>query len=110
MPVLAPSFRAYIARAIRGQAANEASGTRPNPKPGRFPASIEEAAANLGVSHMTVRRWMKRLQLGEWTEATWMTVSAKITPKKQWQELNAQLRKRGLREDAARKRVQRCSS
>jgi hypothetical protein len=110
MPVLASSFRAYIGRAIRGQAASEASGGRPIPKPCRFPASIEEAAANLGVSHMTVRRCMKRLQLRDWTEATWMAVSAKITPKKQWQELNAQLRKRGLREDAARKRVQRCKS
>jgi hypothetical protein len=108
MPVLASSFRAYLGRAIRGQAASKASGRRPIPKSCRFPSSIEEAASELGVSHMTVRRWMKRLQLREWTEATWMAVSAKITPKKQWQELNDQFRKRGLREDAARKRVQRC--
>jgi hypothetical protein len=108
MPVLASSFRAYIGRAIRGQAANKAPGRRPIPKSCRFPSSIEEAAAELGVSHMTVRCCMKQLQWREWTEATWMAVSAKLTSKKQWQELNAQLRKRGLREEAARKRVQCC--
>lgn len=108
MPVLAPSFRAYIGRAIRGQAASEASGTRPNPKPGRFPSSIDEAAAKLSVSPRTVRRSMRRLHFREWTEETWMAVSAAITLKKQWQELTSQFREEGLPEDAARKRVQRC--
>jgi hypothetical protein len=108
MPVGAPSFRAYIFRALRGQAAGAASGSGRMPKPGRFPSSIQEAAAHLGVSHMTVRRWMIRLHFREWTEESWLAVSAKITPKKQWQELTAQLQKGGLRGDAARKRVQRC--
>jgi len=56
---------------------------------------------------MTVRRWMKRLQFDEWTEDTWTAVSAKIQSNNQWQELNAQLRKSGLKEEAARKQVQR---
>ena len=108
MPVLTPSFRAYIAQAIRGQAANELCRTRPVPKPGRFPSSINQAAAQLGVSHMTVRRCMSRLHRCEWTEETWLAVSAELADKKQWQELTAQLQKEGLSEDAARKRVQRC--
>jgi hypothetical protein len=107
MPVLTPSFRAYIAQAIRGQAANELCRTRPVPKPGRFPSSINQAAAQLGVSHMTVRRCMSRLHRCEWTEETWLAVSAELADKKQWQELTAQLQKEGLSEDAARKRVQR---
>jgi hypothetical protein len=113
MPVLAPSFRSYVAKAIRCQAASAAAASAAPerlqiPKPGRFPMSIKEAAANLGVSHMTVRRWMSRLHFHEWTEETWMAVSAKIIPKKQWQELTGRLQNSGLEKEAARKRVQRC--
>ena len=57
---------------------------------------------------MTVRRCMSRLHFREWSEETWSAVSAQIAAKKQWQELTAQLRKKGLGKDAARKRVQRC--
>lgn len=108
MPVLAPSFRSYVAKAVRGQAASVAPGKRQILKPGRFPASIMEAAANLRVSHMTVRRYMNQLDFREWTQDAWEGVSAKITPKKQWQALTTELQKSGLEKDAARKRVQRC--
>jgi transposase len=77
------------------------------PKPGRFPSSIQEAAAHLGVSHMTVRRWMSRLEFREWTEEAWTAVSAKVRLKERWRQVTAHLREMGLREEAARKRVQR---
>jgi hypothetical protein len=106
MPALAPSFRCYVAKAIQGEAANAAP-RKWIPKPGRFPASIEDAANNLEVSHMTVRRCMNRLKFHEWTEETWTAVSTEIAPRKQWQELTAQLQKSGLKEGAARKQIQR---
>jgi hypothetical protein len=108
MPVLAPSFRSYVRQAIRYQAVTATSGIRPIPKPGRFSASIMQAAANLGVSHMTVRRHMKRLHFREWTKEAWTAVSAELAPKKRWQALTDQLQKLGLEKEAARKRVQRC--
>jgi hypothetical protein len=106
MPALPMSFRAYLARAVRGQAASETSGRRPIARPSRFP-SIEEAAASLGVSHMTVRRWLRRLGFREWTEETWRAIFSKINLKKQWQQFEARLRESGLGDHAARKRVQR---
>jgi hypothetical protein len=108
MPVLAPSFRFYVAKSIRYQLYTATSRIRLIPKPGRFPASIGDAATKLGVSHMTVRRFMKRLGFKQWDEKTWTTVSAEIMLKKRWQELAKDLQRSGSKEDAARKRVLRC--
>jgi hypothetical protein len=107
MPASPSSFRAYVSRAIRG-AASEAPGKRPRVlKPGQFPSSIDLAAASLGVSHMTVRRCISRLDFSEWTEQTWAVVRAEISDKKGWQEVTTRLQALGLGEEAARKRVQR---
>jgi hypothetical protein len=107
MPTYPASFRAYVSKAIRGGAAGTAvSKSRPL-RAGRFPARIDEAAASLGVSHMTVRRWMKRLQLRELNEDAWVSVSARISTKKRWQDLASELEQSGVEKEAARKRVQR---
>ncbi len=108
MPAFPGSFRKYVAAAINGGVASATSKGPRIPKQGRFPPSIADAATLLHVSHMTVRRHMQRLKLREWTEEAWRVVSAEITPKKQWQELTAELVKSGLNKEAARKWVQRC--
>jgi hypothetical protein len=107
MPAVPGTFRAYIRQAVRGQAASVVPASQQARKPSRFPASIKEAANSLGVSHMTVRRYMSRLHFPEWTEQAWLAVSETILPKKRWQDLTADLRVSGLKADAARKRVQR---
>jgi hypothetical protein len=72
--------------------------------------SIDEAATRLGVSPMTVRRWMGRLHFRQWTEKAWAEVWARVIPKKGWQEVIAGLQAAGLPPETARKRVQRWKS
>lgn len=107
MPPRPLSFRAYVSKAIRGQVASARGWRRPIRKQDRFPSSIDAAAHHIGVSHMTVRRWVRRLHFREWSEEAWLAVSSRVAPKKQWQKVDAKLRGLGLRADAARKRVQR---
>jgi hypothetical protein len=107
MPARPDSFRSYVQKALRGEFARlwgrkQAGGNR-----SRFPQSIEEAAAVLGVAGMTVRRWMKRLGVPAWSPETWELVSGKLRPKKCWQEITKELERSGLKPGAARKRVQR---
>src|SRR5262249_55690657 len=110
MPAYPESFRAYVSQALRGAVAQAQFRSPQPPKPGQVPASIEQAAARLGVSHMTVRRCMRRLQLSEWTEQAWPAVSADIREKKGWQEVTARLQASGLGPETARKRVRRWKS
>jgi hypothetical protein len=108
MPAFAASFRAYVSRAIRGAAAGSRCKTRRVLKTTGFPESIDDAAARLGVSHMTVRRWMRRRHFREWTQEAWLEVYAKVTAKKGWQKVITRLQEKGLLAEAARKQVQRC--
>jgi len=107
MPAFPKSFRAYVARALRGETANARCGHQRALKRGPFPSSLTEAATNLGVSHMTVRRHMSGLGFREWTEEAWNAISSVITVKKRWQEVETRLRAAGFSEETARKRVQR---
>jgi hypothetical protein len=107
MPAFPGSFRAYIARALRGGAASARRRDRPVGGTARFPSCIDEAARKLNVSHMTIRRRMRRLGFREWTELAWTEISEGVHSKKRWQAVNKQLLESGLRKEAARKRVQR---
>jgi hypothetical protein len=107
MPAFAASFRAYVSRAIRGAAADSRCKTRRVLKTTGFPESTDDAATRLGVSHMTVRRWMQRRHIREWTQAVWLEVYAEVTAKKGWQKIITRLQEKGLLAEAARKQVQR---
>ena len=107
MPCRPESFRAYVYAALRGEFARlwgrrQTTGNRTS-----FPQSVEEAATILGVSGMTVRRFMKRLGTGAWSQEVWESMANQLGLKKRWQEIAKELERSGCKPDAARKRVQR---
>ena len=107
MPSRPESFRSYVQKALRGEFARlwgqkQAGGNRSS-----VPQSIEDAAAVLGVTGMTVRRCMNRLGVRAWSPETWESDSSQLRLKKRWQEITKELQSSGLKPDAARKRVQR---
>jgi hypothetical protein len=107
MPARPESFRSYVQKALRGEFAELWGPRQAKKNRSRFPESVEDAAAVLGVTGMTVRRWMKRLGVRAWSPETWELVSGQLRPKKCWQEITKELESSGLKPDAARKRVQR---
>jgi hypothetical protein len=107
MPATPNSFRAYVRQVLRGEAATVWRKARTNPRGSRVPATIEDAAERLGVSLRTLYRWMKRLNLTEWSEATWEAIRLPVQRKALWQTLQRRYEESGCTPDAARKQVQR---
>jgi hypothetical protein len=107
MPSRPPSFRAYVYKALQGELGRmwgrrQGTGNRTG-----VPQSVEEAAMDLGVSSMTVRRLMKRLGTAAWSPETWDAVAQQLRVKKHWQEISKELERSGCKRETARKRVQR---
>jgi hypothetical protein len=107
MPTRPESFRAYIWRALRGEFARQGGRRRGAGNRGSFPQSVEDAAAVLGVSGMTVRRLMKQLGSRAWSLEVWESISGQLKLKQQWQALAKELENSGSKPDAARKKVYR---
>jgi hypothetical protein len=107
MPEKPNSFRAYVRQVLRGEAAAAWRKARTSPREAPVPASIENAAERLGVSLRTVYRWMRRLNLTEWSEATWEAVRNAVQSKAVWQRVQRRCEESGRTPDAARKQVHR---
>jgi hypothetical protein len=107
MPDQPNSFRAYVRQVLRGEAATDWSRPRSVARGAGTPTSVDEAAARLGISTRTVRRLLNRLNLHEWTEATWEAVRERAQRKASWQVVQRRLEESGRKPDAARKQVQR---
>jgi hypothetical protein len=107
MPSRPESFRAYVWQALRGEFARLWGRTRVAGNDTGFPQSVAAAAANLGVSEMTVHRRLKRLGQSAWSPEAWESVSGQVRLKKQWQEITQELERSGSKPAAARKKVQR---
>jgi hypothetical protein len=107
MPTRPISFRAYVQKALRGEFAMPWGGRHTAKDRTGVPQSVDDAAAVLGVSGMTVRRCMKRLGMCAWSSEAWKSVSDQLGLKKQWQEFTKELQMTGCKPDAARKKVQR---
>jgi hypothetical protein len=110
MPSRPESFRAYVHKALRGEFARLWGRKQAPSNRTGFPQSVEDAAARLGVSGMTVRRCMKRLGTGAWSLQVWESIADQLRLKKRWQEITKDLEKSGCKPDTARKKVQRWKS
>lgn len=130
MPTYPESFRSYLSSALRGavvetrdrdrrhqtgvdtnvlEGAPEAGNSRERQvvDEAHFPSSIAEAADRLGVSHMTVRRMMKRLGYDTWTQEAWMQIADEWKTEDGWRMVCDRLQQDGRSKKTAMQCIRR---